>query len=726
MLAEGLRICNLGGEAGILLPLFGDAEHAWEPWLRGLLYGLGLVYSFVGVAIIADAFVASIEVVTARRRQTHTKSGRVVTEKVWNDTVATLSLMALGSSAPEIALSVVDLFKKDFFFTPLGAQTIVGSAAFNLLVIVAVCIMVIPSGESRHIEELPAFYVTAAVSLLAYLWLAFILIVVTPDRVDIWEAVATFLYLPLLIWFSYKVDVGDIGRLMVRLRGAEVQLDEDVSDIQEASACEHLRFPAEQLAVEGRAEGHALRVVIARPPGVAGPVACNYYTEGLTAVQGYDFAEAQGKILFGPESTEEGIDIDILPKAGSRVARKFLVVLEELEGNAQFDPNADGGEDAAFLTVTIGATPETGPRRWLDAVFNINAMRSACADWVDQIVSSVWCHGSREEQKQASWLDMSLHLMSLPWKLAFMFVPPASFLGGWACFTVSIALIGVLTIFVSDLAELFGCILDIRDDVTALVFVALGTSMPDLFASLVAAKEDPTADASIVNVTGSNSVNVFLGLGMPWTIGAIYWALKGRTPKWDSMYPDFRDSFSGAAFVVEARNLGFCVCIFSLAAFAACIILHLRRKLLGCELGGPFVPKVVSATAFFLFWCGFISVCSWRVSRWHEAGIFEQGIILGGVGAFECVVLAIALVVIWRFRDTSAEAEREAAEASARTLARSQSGQSINSTSSWSKSIGSRASSMGEGRLSVTKTSLRIFKPRLSAFHVQGSRKCHV
>lgn len=28
-------------------------------------------------------------------------------------------------------------------------------------------------------------------------------------------------------------------------------------------------------------------------------------------------------------------------------------------------------------------------------------------------------------------------------------------------------------------------------------------------------KEDETADASVVNVTGSNSVNVFLGLGTP-------------------------------------------------------------------------------------------------------------------------------------------------------------------------------------------------------------------
>ena len=44
----------------------------------------------------------------------------------------------------------------------------------------------------------------------------------------------------------------------------------------------------------------------------------------------------------------------------------------------------------------------------------------------------------------------------------------------------------------------------------------------DLFASKQAACTEKTADNSIGNVTGSNSVNVFLGLGLPWTIAAIY------------------------------------------------------------------------------------------------------------------------------------------------------------------------------------------------------------
>lgn len=50
---------------------------------------------------------------------------------------------------------------------------------------------------------------------------------------------------------------------------------------------------------------------------------------------------------------------------------------------------------------------------------------------------------------------------------------------------------------------------------------------PDTFASKVAAIQDKYADASVGNVTGSNAVNVFLGIGVAWTIAAVYHWCKG-------------------------------------------------------------------------------------------------------------------------------------------------------------------------------------------------------
>ena len=58
---------------------------------------------------------------------------------VWQ--VANLTLMALGSSAPEILLSIIEIVSSGFYAGALGPSTIVGSAAFNLLGISAVCVV---------------------------------------------------------------------------------------------------------------------------------------------------------------------------------------------------------------------------------------------------------------------------------------------------------------------------------------------------------------------------------------------------------------------------------------------------------------------------------------------------------------------------------------------------------------------------------------------------------
>lgn len=90
------------------------------------------------------------------------------------------------------------------------------------------------------------------------------------------------------------------------------------------------------------------------------------------------------------------------------------------------------------------------------------------------------------------------------------------------CFFSSLVAIGLLTAIVGDLASIFGCLIGLKDTVTAITFVALGTSLPDLFASKAAASGEKYADNAIGNVTGSNAVNVFLGLGLPWVLAAIY------------------------------------------------------------------------------------------------------------------------------------------------------------------------------------------------------------
>eukprot|EP00413_Alexandrium_margalefii_P040242 CAMPEP_0204584462 /NCGR_PEP_ID=MMETSP0661-20131031/46350_1 /ASSEMBLY_ACC=CAM_ASM_000606 /TAXON_ID=109239 /ORGANISM="Alexandrium margalefi, Strain AMGDE01CS-322" /LENGTH=461 /DNA_ID=CAMNT_0051593907 /DNA_START=64 /DNA_END=1449 /DNA_ORIENTATION=+ len=450
----------------------------------------------------------------------------------------------------------------------------------------------------------------------------------------------------------------------------------------------------------------------------------------LTATPGYEYTAARGKLDFGDGVSEQTIHLEVLPRHPNRIDRKLLLFLEDVQGGASFDQETDGGEDADIMTVTIKAPGESsgGGMRCLDSVVSISGLRRGMADWVEQIRCSVYCLGSYEEQQEATALDWVGHLVSLPWKLLFSLLPPTSFFGGWACFYTSLAGIGGLTIFVSDLAELFGCVIGIGDDVTAIVFVALGTSMPDLFASLSAAREEPTADASIVNVTGSNSVNVFLGLGLPWTIGAIYWAVVGQTEEWKQRYPKLAQEAGpngGASFVVESRNLGFCVLIFGTACAAALLILHLRRKCLGAELGGPFVPKVACFCAFIVFWLGFISVSSWRVDRWERATTAEAWLVIMGVGAFELVVTIVTVVIIVMYRHWNEVREDVASDADMRLsksqFRRSQSMGSVTSGSSRNsrnKELpkGTSNSSLSEGNTNLSSlrgVGFHVMKPRL-------------
>jgi len=62
--------------------------------------------------------------------------------------------MALGSSAPEILLSCIEIVGNGFRAGELGPGTIVGSAAFNLFVITGVCIIGVPFPETRRIEAI--------------------------------------------------------------------------------------------------------------------------------------------------------------------------------------------------------------------------------------------------------------------------------------------------------------------------------------------------------------------------------------------------------------------------------------------------------------------------------------------------------------------------------------------------------------------------------------------
>lgn len=127
----------------------------------------------------------------------------------WNPTMANLTLMAFGSSAPEIILSVLEALKD--LGAPageLGPSTIVGSAAFNLLVISGVSVVAVggPEGNVKKIDDMGVFATTGIFSIFAYVWLYVCLAINSPDEVTVTEAALTLSFFVILLILAFLAD----------------------------------------------------------------------------------------------------------------------------------------------------------------------------------------------------------------------------------------------------------------------------------------------------------------------------------------------------------------------------------------------------------------------------------------------------------------------------------------------------------------------------------------
>ena len=166
----------------------------------------------------------------------------------------------------------------------------------------------------------------------------------------------------------------------------------------------------------------------------------------------------------------------------------------------------------------------------------------------------------------------------------FALCPPPHMWGGKACFIVAICFIGGITYIVGEVATVLGCVIGIKPGVSAITIVAIGTSLPDLFASMKAATDGRYADSAVGNVTGSNSVNVFLGLGLPWVIAVIY------ANSTDTVYK------------MPATGLTLSVIMFLGCSIAGIALIIFRRCYCKGELGGETCGRWSSAIFLISLW----------------------------------------------------------------------------------------------------------------------------
>lgn len=357
------------------------------------------------------------------------------------------------------------------------------------------------------------------------------------------------------------------------------------------------------------------RLDVIRYCGARGTVAVPFKTIPATAKPGEDFENNEGHIIFHNNETRKHIQLKIINNVNYEKNSIFYVELYEPYRRDNADNLDERGAprlgDLTKCMIRIRESKEF--KQIVDSLMRRKktlGYADRAGSWENQIITAVKMHklsassslsddvevSKRESDGQKddvdaespvrTFCDYFIHYSTFLWKIAFAFVPPTAIWNGWACFLVSITMIGILTALINDLASHFGSTVHLKDSVTAISLVALGTSVPDTFASKIAAENEKNADSSIGNVTGSNAVNVFLGIGVAWTMAAIYHAINGT-----------KDGFK-----VEPGSLGFSVLLYCICAFICAAVLMLRRVYIGGELGGPAIPKTLTVIFFISLW----------------------------------------------------------------------------------------------------------------------------
>jgi K+-dependent Na+/Ca+ exchanger-like protein len=88
-------------------------------------------------------------------------------------------------------------------------------------------------------------------------------------------------------------------------------------------------------------------------------------------------------------------------------------------------------------------------------------------------------------------------------------------------FFVSIAFIAVISYFLVESAVAFANAIHIPPVIVALTILAAGTSVPDMFASIMVARQG-RGEMAISNAVGSNIFDILVGLGLPWLLALLF------------------------------------------------------------------------------------------------------------------------------------------------------------------------------------------------------------
>ena len=330
-----------------------------------------------------------------------------------------------------------------------------------------------------------------------------------------------------------------------------------------------------------------------REDGADGAIEVRWRTIDKTATSDKDFHGGTGVLYFKSGEMNKDVNIEIIDDMSTSGTDEYFEI--EL-----YETNCEGAKFGKIFRTTVTIVDDEEFQDVLDNMMdltnvNLSELSLYQTSWLKQLKNAMCVNGG--DLENATVTDFVMHFLTFGLKIIFASCPPPGKAGGWPCFTVSLFYIGCMVLLITDLAKVFGCLVGLKDEVTALTLVTFGISQIDLFASKIAAVNDPVADNSIGNVVAANSIGVFFGLGFPWLLAAIYWEV---------VDPE-------VGFLVPAAGLSFQVLIYTICAILGLALLVLRRNLniFGrAELGGETGMKYVSSAILGGLWIIFLNLAS--------------------------------------------------------------------------------------------------------------------
>ncbi|XP_061542738.1 sodium/potassium/calcium exchanger 3-like isoform X4 [Phycodurus eques] len=480
-----------------------------------ILHVLCAIYMFHALAIVCDVyFVPSLEKVSENLQL--------------SQDVAGATFMAAGSSAPELFTSLIGVFitKGD-----VGVGTIVGSAVFNVLVIIGIC--GIFAGQPISLSWWPLFR-----DAVFYILSIIVLIVVIYDeKVQWWETIILIsMYGIYIIIMKFN---GSLCSLVERYchRAGQPCLSSlrRATAVGNAGDCDADIMPlkSDSCAIVGQDS----RVVMVDE-------LLNRHPHQLT------FSERQRLIRAQVVGAKDG---GALADDGCGAGRLW----EKENGSA-------AEADCQPLDVGREAGKETGHEAGSAAQAKEEeeedeqeGEEEEHAPFKPFVMPDGWC-------ARAKWL------LSWPVNLLLHCTVPDCTLPHWErwyllTFLASTLWIAIFSYLMVWMVTIISYTLGIPDVIMGITFLAAGTSVPDCMASLIVARRG-LGDMAVSNSIGSNIFDVLLGLGFPWALRTLIVSY-------------------GSVVTINSRGLVYSVILLLASVTLTVLCVHLNRWKLDRRLG---------------------------------------------------------------------------------------------------------------------------------------------